>query len=98
MAAPKPTRTLRLDHILPRATDIACTSRHSWVGEEHVILAVQRDPQSTPCRELHGLGISSNLLASALSLAVNAEGYFTAPESSAIHCRHPGDQGHLRSE
>ncbi|MFI6774775.1 hypothetical protein [Nocardia sp. NPDC050412] len=63
MAAPKPTRTLRLDHILSCATDLACTSGHSRVREEHVILAVLRDPQLRRRHAVDRFGVVSSVSA-----------------------------------
>ena len=52
MTSPAPVPTPRFRRVLGAASDIARSMGHSYVGAEHLFLAVLRDPDAVPTQVL----------------------------------------------
>lgn len=70
-------RTPRLDQILATAGEIAADAGHSWVGVEHVMLAILRDSDALPTQELANHGVDVAGLDARMSDTIHGQAYQT---------------------
>lgn len=78
MTSPGPVPTPRFHQILGTASEIARSMGHSYVGAEHLFLAILRDPDAVPIQALAEVtrvgAVERHLLA-----IMNSAGYRTGP-------------------
>lgn len=74
--------TPRYDRILGAAEEAARGMSHSYVGVEHLFLAIVRDPDAVPTQVLRKM-VDPRTVESALVTLMNSAGYKTPPANTA---------------
>lgn len=85
------TRTPRLRDALDTAATVARDSGHTWVGTEHVTIAILRDPASIPAQELRRMGLDPNIIAEQLLAALDGDAYRTPTNRARFLDGHVSD-------
>ena len=91
MTSPAPVPTPRFHQILGAASEIARSMGHSYLGAEHLFLAILRDPDAVPTQAL--AEVADTGLAERHLLAIMRSAGYRAPSTGLPRPPGPGDGG-----
>lgn len=75
--ASKVTKTPRLQQILATAAEDAATHGRSYIGVEHVMLAIVGDRDAVPTQVMQAMGLNVDQIAAEITATMQTEGYKT---------------------
>jgi len=91
MTSPAPVPTPRFHQILGAAAEIAQSMGHSYLGVEHLFLAILRDPEAVPTQALAEVADAGE--AERHLLAIMSSAGYRTPSAAVQRSPGPDDDG-----